>query len=300
MINKWVRSLSLVFVILAGILLGLFSALAWGAGDFIAKRTVDKIGPYVTLFYMFLVGTVLLGLLTFFVIGTAGPLDRWMILVILLSSILGVLGYFCLYYGFQIGFLSVVSTITAAGTIVPVGLLLLILQEWPTRIQLLGIVLIILGVTLVSFKRQPEISPAILKKRLGVIPAIFSALFFGSYVVLIKIVSLKTGPILPIFIVRGMGVILIGLTLIYRKEMTPPPKATWKYLLAIGVLDAAAFLAFTVGITRTLVAIVAPLSSLFTLVTVILARVILKEQLAFHQKWGFWMVLIGVLTLSSQ
>lgn len=249
---------------------------------------------------MFLVGTVLLGLLTFFVIGTAGPLDRWMILVILLSSILGVLGYFCLYYGFQIGFLSVVSTITAAGTIVPVGLLLLILQEWPTRIQLLGIVLIILGVTLVSFKRQPEISPAILKKRLGVIPAIFSALFFGSYVVLIKIVSLKTGPILPIFIVRGMGVILIGLTLIYRKEMTPPPKATWKYLLAIGVLDAAAFLAFTVGITRTLVAIVAPLSSLFTLVTVILARVILKEQLAFHQKWGFWMVLIGVLTLSSQ
>ncbi|MHB8482921.1 MAG: DMT family transporter [Nitrospiria bacterium] len=280
-------------------MLGLFSALAWGTGDFIAKRTVDKIGPYVTLFYMFLVGTVLLGLLALFSPWRGGSFDKPAFLINALSSVLGVLGYFFLYYGFQIGSLSVVSTITAAGTIVPVALSLWVLREWPTSLQLFGIGLVILGVTFVSFKPQPLWSPVFRKKRLGVIPAILSALFFGSYVILIKIVSVKTGPILPIFVVRGMGVIIIGITLIYRKETASPPKEIWKYLAAVGILDAMAFLAFTVGMNKTLVAIVSPLSSLFTLVTVLLARFILKEQLTFHQKWGFWLVLFGVLTLSA-
>ena len=231
---------------------------------------------------MFLVGTVLLGLVTFFTIGKAGSLDRSMLFINILASTLGVLGYFFLYYGFQIGSLSVVSTITSAGTIVPVTLSLWILKEWPTPTQFLGIALIIPGVILVSFKRPPGGSPLLRKKRLGVIPAVLSALFFGSYVILIKIVSVKAGPILPIFIVRGMGVILIGITLIYRKETAPPPRKVWKYLAAIGILDAAAFLAFIVGINNTFVAIVAPLSSLFTLVTVLLARIVLKERSFTH------------------
>jgi uncharacterized membrane protein len=276
--------------------LGLFSALAWGTGDFVAKRAVDRIGPYVTLFYMFLVGTVMLGGLTFSSIGKTESFDQPLFLLTILSSLLGVSGYFFLYYGFQVGTLSLVSTITAAGTIVPVLFSLYFLKEWPTVPEFIGIGFIIGGVVLVSRKNASSESEK--KKGAGVMPALLSSLFFGSYVILIKMVSARTGPLLPIFIVRGMGVILIGLALIYRKETNFPPKGVWKYLIAIGVLDALAFLAFTVGINKALVAIVSPLSSLFTLVTVTLAHFILKEKLEIQQKWGFWMVLIGVLTLS--
>jgi uncharacterized membrane protein len=276
--------------------LGLLSALAWGTGDFVAKRAVDRIGPYVTLFYMFLVGTIMLGALTFLSIGKSQSFDQPLFLLNILSSLLGVLGYFFLYYGFQVGTLSVVSTITAGGTIVPVLFSLYFLKEWPTVPQFIGIGLIIGGVVLVSRKKASSGSEK--KKSAGVIPALLSSLFFGSYVILIKIVSARTGPLLPIFIVRGMGVILIGSALIYRKETTYPPKEVWKYLVVIGLLDALAFLAFTVGINQALVAIVSPLSSLFTLVTVTWAHFILKEKLEFQQKWGFWMVLFGVLTLS--
>jgi drug/metabolite transporter (DMT)-like permease len=276
--------------------LGLLSAAAWGTGDFIAKRAVDRIGPYQTLFYMFLVGTAVLGVLTFFTLNRIQMIDPTLFLLTVISSLLCVLGYFFLYYGFQIGSLSVVSTITAGGTIVPVLFSLLFLKEWPTVPQFAGIGLIICGVGLVSFRGKP--SPLSQKKILGVFPAILSSLFFGSYVILVKLVSEKTGPVLPIFIVRGVGVILMGSLLLYRKETIYPPRPVWKYLFAIGLLDALAFLSFTVGIHKALVSIVSPLSSLFTLVTVSLARLILKEKLVSYQIYGFWSVLFGVLALS--
>jgi len=274
----------------------LLSALAWGTGDFIAKEAVDRIGPYKTLFYMFLVGTVILGIMTLISIGKTPSISLELFLLNMISALLCILGYFFLYYGFQIGKLSVVSTITAGGTIVPVLFSLYFLKEWPTGPQFVGIGLIIAGVVLVSMKGH---SSNLTKPRiLGVFPALLSSLFFGSYVILVKIVSQKTGPLLPVFLVRGMGVILMGSLLVYRKETAYPPREVWKYLLATGFLDALAFLAFTSGINKALVAIVSPLSSMFTLVTVTLAHFVLKERLETRQKWGFWTVLFGVLALS--
>lgn len=245
---------------------------------------------------MFSVGTVVLGLLTFIMIGRDQAFDRNLFILNLISSLLCVLGYFFLYYGFQIGTLSVVSTITAGGTIVPVLFSLYFLKEWPTLSQFIGIGLITGGVVLVSLKRTA--SNLSQKTILGVFPALLSSLFFGSYVILVKLVSEKTGPVLPVFVVRGVGVILMGSLLIHRKETRFPPRPVWKYLVAIGLLDALAFLAFTIGINKALVSIVSPLSSMFTLVTVALAHFILKEKLASHQIYGFWSVLFGVLALS--
>jgi len=245
---------------------------------------------------MFLVGTILLGTLTFFSIDKIQTFDRPLFLLSLLSSLLGVLGYFFLYYGFQVGTLPMVSTITAGGAVVPVLFSLYFLKEWPTVPEFVGIGSIIGGVILVARRKGNFESEK--KRSAGVIPALLSSLLFGSYVILIKIVSARTGPFLPIFIVRGMGVILIGVALICRKERSYPPIEVWKYLIAIGLLDALAFLAFTVGINKALVSIVSPLSSLFTLVTVTLAHFILKEKLEIQQKWGFWMVIFGVLMLS--
>ncbi|MBI3605271.1 MAG: DMT family transporter [Nitrospirae bacterium] len=301
-------------------MLGLISALAWGIGDFVAKRTVDRIGPYLTLFYMSLVGAVLLGFINLLPFGDKRSFDLPLLFLNFAASSLGILGYFCLYYGFQVGKLSVVSTLTAAGTMVPVSLSLLILKEWPTVDQFIGIFLIVIGVTLVSlqhpktpapacgqtvrtnrsalrphFGRQPVLHFAGQK---GVVPALLSALFFGSYVILIKLISVKTGPLLPVFFVRGMGVVFIGGILLAQKKKFSVPVRFWKYLIFIGMLDALAFLAFTVGMSYTLVAIVAPISSLFTLVTVALARFILNEKFLPHQKWGFFIVMAGVIFIS--
>ncbi len=289
---------------LPGILLGLTSALAWGIGDFVAKRTVDRIGPYLTLFYMSLVGALLLGFINLLPFGDKQGLDLPLFFLNFAASSLGILGYFCLYYGFQVGKLSVVSTLTAAGTMVPASLSLLILREWPTVDQFIGIFLIVIGVTLVSLQNPKTPAPACgqtvphFAGQKGVVPALLSALFFGSYVILIKLISVKTGPLLPVFFVRGMGVVFIGGILLAQKKTFSVPGRLWKYLIFIGMLDALAFLAFTVGMSYTLVAIVAPISSLFTLVTVALARFILIEKFLPHQKWGFFIVMAGVIFIS--
>ena len=245
---------------------------------------------------MFFTGSLLLGTVSFYYLDSVKAFDLPIFLGTFFSSLLCVFGYFCLYYGFQVGSLSVVSTITAGGALVSVALSLVILKEWPSPLQFSAVGLVISGVILVSFRKSgPGKAPG---KTLGVVPAIFSALFFGSYVVLVKLVSPQTGPFLPVFLIRGLGVVLIGGALLYRKELAYPPKPLWKYLVAIGAFDALAFLSLITGINRTMVSIVSPLSSLFTVVTVLLARFVLKEKLKAHQIGGIGLVMAGVILLS--
>ena len=274
----------------------MISAFAWGTGDFIAKKAVDQIGPHRTLFYVFLTGAVFFGLSTFLTIGRIAQIDLRLLLLTLLSSLLCAAGYFLLYYGFQVGSLSVVSTITAGGAIVPVLFSIGILKESPGPDQLAGIGLVISGVVLVSMKGekarfQPE------KKR-GVVPALASSLLFGTYVILVKLVSERTGPFFPLFMVRGIGVVLIGIFLMRKRELALPPAPVRISLLSVGVLDTVAFLAFTTGMNLAYVAVVSPLSSLFTVVTVLLARLFLKERLSLRQKIGFVTVVFGVIAIS--
>lgn len=282
--------------ILSGILLGLLSALFWGTGDFLAKKAVDRIGPYATLFFMFATGSIFLGIGAFFFGSWVNGPSPALLLGTFLSSLFCVFGYYFLYYGFQVGSLSVVSTITSAGALVSVGLSIVLLKEWPTPLQFLAIGMVITGVILVSFRKEQGTEA--LKRSKGLVPAVLSAFFFGSYVVLVKMVSHETGPFLPVFLIRGIGVVLIGGILVRRKELSLPPRPIWKVLAAIGFLDAVAFISLIAGIQLALVSIVSPLSSLFTVVTVALARIFLKERLQYHQLAGFLFVTCGVILLS--
>lgn len=82
-----------------------------------------------------------------------------------------------------------------------------------------------------------------------------------------------------------------GFTLIPRVEDGP--------LLAVGILDTGAFVAFALGISAEPVAVVTPIASVFALVTVALARVILTERLTAAQWVGVALVIFGTPLLSG-
>jgi drug/metabolite transporter (DMT)-like permease len=63
-------------------------------------------------------------------------------------------------------------------------------------------------------------------------------------------------------------------------------------LLAVGLLDTSAFLIYSIAITTTFTSIAAVLSSLFSVVTVVLAQLLLRERLSRAQ----WLALIGIFS----
>ena len=314
--------------IFLGVMLGLVTAICWGFSNFFSKRMIDQIGLARTLFFSFLVGSLFLSV--FFLSTDQGPI-AWSMPVLfltLLAASFNLLGFLSIYYGFKIGSLSVVATVSSGWAVVTVVLSIIFLNEVPYPWQQAGIVLILVGVMMVAYRSySSEESTAgeegtkktldkgeasrgeihsffwggkerSLKKTLGVLPAVFSVLFFGSCYFLMGFVTKDIGPVLPILMARILGVITLGFFLIFRRSMFVAFDFRWFFLVMIGLLDAGGFVAFNYGINTTMVSLVSPSASLLTLVTVILARIFLGEKLMVNQQVGFWMTLLGIILIS--
>jgi len=314
--------------IFLGVMLGLVTALCWGVSNFFSKRMIDQIGLARTLFFSFLVGSLFLSF--FFFLTDQGPIEWSMpvLFMTLLAASFNLLGFLSIYYGFKIGSLSVVATVSSGWAVVTVVLSLIFLQEVPYPWQQVGIVLILVGVMLVAYRSYSSNGPTggrkafknipvgrkgrgsgiksflwreegiSHKETLGVFPAVCSVLFFGSCYFLMSIVTEDMGPVLPILMARILGVIIIGLFLIFRREVFGVLDARLFFLVMIGLLDAGGFVAFNYGINATMVSLVSPSASLLTLVTVFLARIFLGEKLMVNQQVGFWMTLMGIILIS--
>jgi drug/metabolite transporter (DMT)-like permease len=84
--------------------------------------------------------------------------------------------------------------------------------------------------------------------------------------------------------------------------LRPPLPGDGRSLLAIGaigVLDLLANLLFVLATSRGLLSVVGVLGSLYPVVTVILARIVLDERLSRAQARGVVITLVGVVALAA-
>jgi drug/metabolite transporter (DMT)-like permease len=98
---------------------------------------------------------------------------------------------------------------------------------------------------------------------------------------------------------RTVSVTLLGLALLAIRPTLGIKAADMRTLAIVGVLDIAANGLFALAATKGLVSVVAVLSSLYPVITVILARFVLKERLAAVQRIGAFTALVGVAVISA-
>jgi drug/metabolite transporter (DMT)-like permease len=77
------------------------------------------------------------------------------------------------------------------------------------------------------------------------------------------------------------------------------PRDMWPALLAIGTFDVLANTLFAVATTHGLLALVGVVGSLYSAVTVLLARFVLGERLAAPQRAGVVLALAGVALIAA-
>lgn len=297
-----------------GMFLGLVAAIFWGLGDFLARYATHRIGTYRTLFSMQFIGIVGLG---FYLLAT-GELYHQLTSTTwqpwawgALAALLNIVSSMALYRAFETGALMLVSPIAASYAAITI-LFALWSGEVLTPLHSVGIGTTLLGVIIAatSLPEKPSLLPSTPGKLFLMLTkgkslrsvgwALVAALGYGTtFWVLGFHVTPILGAITPIWLIRVITPCLLALLApVVRQPLKVPRGTIWLLLCSIGLFDTLAYIAYALGLTQGQISIVTILSSLYSVVTVILAWIFLRERLHKNQWLGVGTIFVGIVLVN--
>jgi len=273
---------------------GLLTAMGFGTADFIAKLSTNRVGFLRTALFLQVIGS-------FFVLPFALPdLPRLLYspmfaFAAVLLGVVNALGTLCLYKGFEVGRVSIVSPIGSTAPVVAIILAVTILGETVTGQRLVGICCVIVGIILVSLQSEQKGSAGHAAK--GTFYALAFMVFSGLLLFGLKPVAVVLGVFVPVLVIRWVGSALLVVPFL-RRGRTDRRVGALRLIIAVAFFDTFANVVYTLGVTLGTVTIVSTLGGMFSSVTVLLAWLFLGERLTRHHVAGFIAILVGVATLA--
>lgn len=278
-----------------GIIFGLLAMLSLGISDFLAKGLVERIGAFRTFLYQYLFGT-LVALVFFLIYPVDLSLSTLLIVVLVLGGLLNALGYVFFYKGMAIEKLSILSPIVACNPIVVILLSFVILREVLSLNQGLGVVLLVVGLILVSI----HTTKFKITDKSGVFYGFLTMLSWGIALFVLGYL-IKESYWFPAVVMFRIMTWFTGFIIFNFRNVPldfPKKGGTILLILIVGLLDVMGVLSFGFGVSKGLVSVVGPISALYPAVTLVLARVFIKEKLLSVQKIGVLVILIGLVVVS--
>jgi drug/metabolite transporter (DMT)-like permease len=254
----------------ATVVFGLLSALSWGCGDFGGGITSKRAPVLGVVLVVELVGAAIAAALGFLT-GEAAPSAQGVAIGVA-AGFAGVLGILCLYRGLAVGRMGVVAPVTAViGAGIPV-LAGIAFEGLPQPAAVVGIVLGIVAVVLVSrAEGGPEAS------RSGIELAIAAGIGIGSFNLLIS--QAPDGEVFwPLTILRLTSIPIAAAIVLVGGQPWRVPRAVLPQASVVGAFDMGGNAFFILAAQAGALAIAAVLSSLYPVVTVLLAILILRER----------------------
>lgn len=281
--------------------MGLATMSLWGVAIFLAVIANRKLENVIVLFWMQLFG-FLLGIFYFF--STLNSFDLVPVLQylpqLIAIALLQIGAYLSFYRGLAKGQVSMVSSIGASWGLLAAILGVVFLKEVLKTNQLIAIIFIALGIVLVSINLKELISNKKLKLLVGVKEGLMAMVCWGVALFLLASLTKVLGWFLPAFLFRLFLLIFLSVFIFFSKKKFVPGKIKfpWGLLLLIGIFDMGAFFTFSLGTSGSLASIVAPIGSAYALVTIILAKIFLKEKIKTNQYVGIAGIIFGLILIS--
>ena len=275
-----------------GVVLALGSSLAWGTSDFLGGLRARRISALTVLLVSQPVGLVLALVVALIAGGDSLSARDTLIAAGAGATVVMALGAF--YKAMALGSVTVVATIGALGVLVPVigGL---VQGDRPGAIQAVGAVAGVVGVVLVAREPDPEWRAA---GRLSIGLAALAALGFGTFFLGLD-VSSGASPAWTIVAARTGGVLTLLIAAAVVRPSMHIERELLPSLVAIGFFDVTANSLFAAATNHGLLSLVAVAGSLYSAVTVLLARLVLGERLAATQRAGVVVALGGVALIAA-
>lgn len=284
------------------VLFGLVSAIGWGSTYFLTRIPARIIGTLRTVLYFQIIS---FAMLTLYVLVT----DEWQVLLTLSGSIwlwifISAMGntfsVIADFRAIQIGVLSIVTPITANYAIITV-VFAMMSGESLSQLQWGGILCAAMGIILITARRY-DVYGTDRTLVQGILWALLAAGGYGfSYWVIGQHVAPHIGGILPVWTMRINSIfwlILLILMRPQRKKIAWKGNGLWWALTGMALLDNIGTSASFIGYATTNVSIVTVVASMYTVVTIFLARIFYKENLV-PQQWLGIVSIICAITLIS-
>jgi transporter family protein len=281
---------------LLSIVAGLGGMFGWGTSDFFANLSSERIGYFKTFFWSQPTGIVfMLCLIPFF--GLSALPSLYFILLIMMLAVLDSGGYLLFYKAFEIGNVSIVSATINLNIVFAMLIAFIFRGQRLTPLQTLAVALILIGITLVSVNFN-DLKNRQFKLLAGVKETIISAIFFSVYWNLTELVSETIGWLgATLYVKIGATLFLLVFALLAKRTLALTRTSTkTKVIVAlVGILEAAATASVNWGLGVGDLILVSPISSAFTVVTISMAVIFLKEKLSLTQTLGIALAITGIV-----
>jgi len=212
-----------------------------------------------------------------------------------LGGLAGLVGLASFYRGLSLGAMAVVAPISGLAATIPVAVGVAT-GERPSALQAAGIVVALGGVALASREELEGGRGARVAAGVGL--ALLSALGFGCFFVGLDAGS-EDDLWWALVFVRGASLSALVVAAVALRPPLAFGRADLGALVAIGLLDVTANGLFAAAANQGLVSVVAVLASLYPVVTIVLARLVLHERVQRLQQAGVLAVLCGVAFIAA-
>lgn len=279
---------------------GVLSALCWGHADFVARFTGRAVGQIAALLGMLAVSSAAL---TAWVLASRAPLSwegsgLWLLLLTGVGTLVGTL---FLYVGLARGPVSIVAPIVAAYPALVVAIAVLQgarlgLPQW------LFFFVTLLGIVTVGWSAGSHEEAGGFERRhlrVTIFIALASAATFAVGLSAGQHAAPLYGSLQTVWVARLVALAGILPVLLWKGNRRPVALVWWPFLTLQGLLDAGGYLALFQGSTGPGAEMAAITASGYAVVTVLLARVFLREVIGHLQWAGIGMVFLGVAVLAS-
>lgn len=208
-------------------------------------------------------------------------------------------GFACFYTAMGRGLISVVAPVAAVtGAVVPV-VYALARGERPGPIVLAGIAVALAAVAVVSIApSDPHHAHVAVTPRVVALSMLAGA-FFGLFYVCFSRISDAAG-MWPVALERGAATVTLALlALLLTRGPLAGGRPLARFAFCIGALEVAATVPLLLALQRGPIAVASVLASLYPVITVLLAGVVLRERLSRLQLAGVVCALAAVALVSS-
>lgn len=281
-------------------LFALGTILCYGMAQQFSKKGVQLIGSYQT-GIMYAVASISIQTAYWLLLPdtVAGNLDG--VLLAFAAGFLGALGFVFYIFALKSGKVSIVSVMTAGYPAVSVVLAIVLIGETLSITQSAGIMLVvgaIIGLSLPTKADRKENETG-KKSKMWLVWAVLSLVFWGMWAIPSKVAMQEIGES-DYILIDGITMILtwVPLWIIMDRGRMSRDVGKLKFSGTAGILASVGTISLFLAISSGQVSLVTPLTSVYPLFTVLLARIILKEKLERIQYGAILAGIIGVIVLA--
>ena len=278
---------------MVAVALGLAASVSWGLADYIGGTKSRALDLLAVLVVSQSVALVLLVVAV--AVRAEGLPSGESLLYASGAGAAGVCGLAALYRGLAVGAMAVVAPIAALGAGIPVAVGVAT-GERPGPLVVAGLLLALAGVALAAREQAPEGGGA----RLAVGAGLAAAAALGIGIFLVGMDAAGDEDVLwALTAARLTSVVLLCAAVLATRPDVGAVRPHLGAVAAIGLLDLGANALFTVASTEGLVSVASVCSSLYPVVTILLAASLLKERVRPSQAAGIALVMLGVVGIAA-